>query len=145
MGGVAVEGRPDLALYVAYNANPNSDDVPTWTDETVRLMHADSIRRGRQYELDQNQASQPTLSLWDRDEYLNPANTAAPAPYSGQILPYRPILFQAGWPNPVTGNLINTLAQGTPDPTFESYTADTTPGWVSAVAGTSPVVADAWT
>lgn len=140
-----VANRPDWALYVAYDAAPNSDDIPTWTDETVRLMHADSIRRGRQYELDQNQASQPTLSLWDVDEYLNPANTAAPDPYSGHIVPYRQILFQGGWPNPVTGNLINTAAQGNPDPTFESDTTDTTPGWVSAVGGTSPVVADART
>lgn len=132
--------RPDLYLGVAFNADPNSTDTPTWTDLTARLRHADGVKRGRQYELDQNQAGQPTMVLWDPDEYLNPGNTSAPAPYAGNIVPYRQILMQAVWPNPCAGNLLNTKAVPTGyDPAFETTAVGGTPPNLLTYA-TSPTV-----
>lgn len=132
--------RPDYALQVAFNADPNDPNAtPTWTNLTSLLRKASGVRRGRQYELDQNQAAQPTLTFWDPNEYLNPANGSSP--YSPNVVPYRQILWQAMWPNGGTGNLLNTGAQGTSyDPSFESYTTGAAVSWITAVGGTTPVI-----
>lgn len=131
--------RPDLAIQVAFSANPNSSAVPTWTDLTSLFRRASNVRRGKQYELDQNQGSQPSFVWLDPNEYLNPANSGSP--YSPNVLPFRQILWQAMWPNGGTGNLLNTGAQGTSyDPSFESYTTGAAVSWLTAVGGTSPVV-----
>ena len=145
---MAVAGwRPDLAVQVAFNANPNdATAVPTWTDLTTLLRTADALTRGRQYELDQNQGSQPSLVFLDKDEYLNPTNPLSP--YSPNVLPYRQILCQAMWPNGGTGNLLNTGYGTNPqlattagyDPSFESYTTGATVAWIAAVGATSPVI-----
>lgn len=132
--------RPDLYVGVAFNADPNdATATPSWTDLTVRLRNATRVKRGRQYELDQNQASQPTMVLDDPDEYLNPGNSLSP--YAPNVVPYRQLLWQAMWPNGGTGNLLNTGAQGVSyDPSFESYTAAATVSWITAVGGTTPTV-----
>lgn len=132
--------RPEVYFGVPFNADPNDPDaVPDWTDLTARFRAAQGLARGRQYELDQNQAGQPTIVLDDPDEYLNPANTLSP--YSPDVVPYRHCVFQAMWPNGGTGNLINSYAGL--DPTFETYDTDEAPDWVTAVGGTSPLVVSA--
>lgn len=57
-----------------------------------------SVKRGRQYELDKVQAGTAKLTISDRDEQLNPSNTASPWNSAGRALkPYRPIQIQATW------------------------------------------------
>jgi hypothetical protein len=140
----------------AFNAAPNSSTaVPVWSDlssgTSGSFLGASTCKRGRQYELDQNQANAPALTLLDQYEYLNPANTSSP--YYPNVLPYRQALWQAMWNpaagNPTTGNLLNSnqvadsrLGTGTTgyDPTFESYPVGAAVAWLTAVGSTSPVV-----
>jgi concanavalin A-like lectin/glucanase superfamily protein len=125
--------RPDVVFQVAFNADPNDPAaVPTWVDLSTDLVSATEMTRGRQYELDITQPAQPTITLRDINEYLNPANTASP--YYPDVLPYRQALWQAVWPNPCAGNLINTGAWVANDvlpydPTFEIYAVGSTPWW----------------
>lgn len=141
--------RPALWVQSAFNADPNDPSViPSWSDlSSPFFIGADNLQRGRQYELDQNQASQPSFSFLDQSEYLNPDN--ASSPYAPNVLPLRQILFQAMWPNQATGNLMNanqpassilgTTVDGY-DPSFESYSAASTVPWIIPVGGTAPVV-----
>lgn len=139
--------RPDIAVQVAFNADPNDPAaVPNWTDLTTLFRAASRLTSGRQYELDQNQGAQPQLVFLDQNQYLNPANSASP--YAPKVLPYRRILWQAMWPNDPAGNLLNTAYGLNPslrttvgyDPTFESYSAGASVPWIAAVGGTTPVV-----
>jgi hypothetical protein len=141
VAAVVAGWRPDLAFQVAFVGDPNdATSTPAWTDLTTRLRSASGLTRGRQYELDQNQAGAPTFVLDDVDEYLNPGNPQSP--YAPNVVPYRQVLFQAMWPNGGTGNLLNAGMQGTVvDPSLESYTVGTTPSWVLTVGtGVSPTV-----
>jgi hypothetical protein len=141
---VVASWRPDLAVQLAFNADPNDPSaVPTWVDLSHLFMRMASCKRGRQYELDQNQANAPTLEFYDPSELLNPANTASP--YYGYLVPYRQILIQGMWPNTTTGNILNTagsiLYDGDPyNGSFESYAPGALPGWLTGVGGTIPAV-----
>jgi hypothetical protein len=133
--------RPDLAIQAAWNANPNDPAaVPSWSDLTALFLGASGIKRGKQYELDQVQASDPTLDFLDPNEYLNPGNPSSP--YAPNLLPERQVLAQAVWPNPASGNHLNTGAQGVSyDPSFESYTTGTRPSWILSIgSGVNPTV-----
>jgi len=132
--------HPDYAFQVSFASDPNDPaQVPVWVDLTNKLKMASAVSRGRQYELDQNQASAPGYVLDDLLEYLNAANTASP--YYPNVVPYREQLWQCMWPNGGTGNLLNSGGQGVVyDPTFETGTAGTTPTWVTAVGSSSPTV-----
>lgn len=161
--------RPDVSVQVAFNAGPNEPTesptipaslavstlvlpvvIPIWSDLSPLWVGASGVTRGRQYELDQNQAAQPAMSWLDPNEYLNPANTASL--YYPHVLPMRQLLWQATWPNPTSGNLMNTnqpessvlltgvtLYAGTTfsgpgyDPSFESYTVGDTVTWILGV------------
>lgn len=142
---MANTNRPDWVIQVAFNADPNDTTAaPAWIDLTSNVMAAGSLQRGRQYELAQTQAAQPVVTFRDVNEYLNPSNTSSP--YNPNVQPYRAMVWQGMWPNGGTGNLLNTSSWRTNiDPTVESYTTNTTPDWVAAVGGTSPIVADAQT
>lgn len=138
--------RPDWAVQVAFNADPNDPAaIPDWEDLTTMVVSAGAISRGRQYELAQTQAAQPTVVFRDVEEYLNPANTASP--YWPDVKPYRQILWQGLWPNDgTTGNLLNA-GMWCPndidpyDPSFEAYTnGDPAPYWITAVGGTVPTI-----
>jgi hypothetical protein len=146
---VTANWRPDLRFCVAFNADPaDPGAVPIWTNiGDARLRTINQATRGRQYELDQTQASAPTISLLDIDEYLNPANTSSP--YYPNVTPYRQCLLQAMWANPASGNLLNSSARaqvtGTPagvafDPSFEAQTNGATVPWVTAVGAVVPTV-----
>ena len=140
---VVASWRPDIAFQVAFNADPNdSTAVPVWSDLTTMFMGGSGFKRGRQYELDQNQAAAPTVKLRDPDELLNPANVNGP--WCGQLLPCRQVLFQAQTPNGAAGNLIGGSAiEPTSDyyyaPGFEPYGVGVVVPWITAVGGTSPV------
>jgi hypothetical protein len=141
---VVASWRPSITVQIAFDADPNdSSAVPTWVDLSHLFMRMSSCRRGRQYELDKNQASAPTVEFYDPDELLNPANTSSP--HYGYILPYRQILIQAVWPNTAAGNILNTagsiLYKGQPhDGSFESHSAGDSPWWLSGVGDTSPTI-----
>lgn len=114
-------------VQVAFNADPNNPAVtPTWIDLTNRVdqLH---ITRGRQYELDQVQAGEATVTFRDPDEWLNPANPASP--YWPHVQPYRRISIQAVAPAPAGGgtNLFNTIDPG--------YEATPVGGYPPGVAG----------
>jgi hypothetical protein len=135
--------RPDVAVQFAPTTDPNDPAVlPVWVDLSAKVTDMSSCKRGRQYELDQNQANAPKFTFIDPNEDLNPDNPSSP--YAGYLLPYREILWQAMWPNTTTGNLLNTgssiLYDGDPpDPSFESYAAGEYT-FCESVGGTAPVV-----
>jgi hypothetical protein len=141
---VVASWRPDISFQVAFNADPNDPTaVPTWSDLTSMFMGGSSFKRGRQYELDQNQAASPTVKLLDPNELLNPANVNSP--WCGQLLPYRQVLFQAQTPNGAPGNLIGNSAidpvtENYYTPGFEPYSVGATVLWIIPVGGTSPLV-----
>lgn len=137
--------RPDWAIQVAFNADPNDPNaVPVWVDQAANVMSAGAISRGKQYELAQSQTAQPTVTIRDINEYMNPANTLSP--YYPNVQPYRQIVWQGVWPNAGTGNLINTnMWLYRIDPTFESYaTPNANPGfWLLGVGSVTPIIANA--
>lgn len=138
--------RPELSIQVAFSSGPNDatsilTPVPIWKDLSALWVGAETVTRGRQYELDQNQAAQPTIAWVDPNEYLNPANTSSP--YYPYVTPIRQYLWQATWPNPAAGNLMNSNQPASPailgtdnagyDPSFESYTVGSVPPWITAL------------
>lgn len=144
---MVIASRPDVALNVAFNADPNDPAaVPAWSDLTAMFLGADGVDRGRQYELDQTRGAQPTLRFVDRNEYLNADNPSSL--YAPNLVPYRPVIWQAMWPNTTVGNLLNTGYGANPglkttngyDPTFESYALSAVPPWIAVVGGTNPTV-----
>lgn len=110
---------PRVITQVAFNAAPNDPAaVPTWIDLSDRCR-ALSAGRGRQYEIDQNQAGEADITFSDPDEALNPANGSGP--FAPNLLPYRGILDQAMWPPTPLGAAVNLLnATSGYDPSFET-------------------------
>lgn len=110
----------ELLVEVAFATNPGNP-VPVWTDITAYVRSA-SIRRGRQHELDQQQAGTATLTLANSDGRFDPTN--AGSPYSPNVLPMRrirvsgiysattyPIFsgFIESWPQTWVGNNVGTV------------------------------------
>lgn len=139
---------PLVSVQVAFNAGPNTTTTPTWTDITAAAQ-AFSGSGGRQYELDQLQGGQYSLTLIDANEAFNPANTSSA--YYPNVVPYRRLSIQAMWPPTATGgnvNLINSSgrqpeSRAAYDPTFESYAAGATVDWLDLPFSTSPTVTTA--
>lgn len=109
-----------ILVEVAFASNPGAA-VPVWTDITA-YVRAVSIRRGRQHELDQQQAGTATLVLVNSDGRFDPTN--AGSPYSPNVLPMRRIRvsgihsattyplfsgFVESWPQTWTGNNVGTV------------------------------------
>jgi len=91
------------------------------------------IERGRQFELDQNQAGMCTLDVVDPLESLNSLNGSSPYNTSGNtVTSYRPLGVYAYWP--LTGNVFNTAVNSGFDPSFESGTSGFTIGGGGTVA-----------
>lgn len=132
--------RPDFWLGFAFNRDPGDGiPLPNWSNFTALLRQADSVTRGHQYELAQSIAGQPSLTLRDTDENLNPGNPLGA--YAGLVQPYREACWLAQWPNGAAGNLLNLGAWRVPiDPSFESYTVGQSLPWVGVLTGslTSP-------
>lgn len=80
---------PSIFYEFAFNADPNQNLVPPyWSDLSSRVQYGWSLTRGRQYELDTNEAGVWRVELANTDGALDPGNTASP--YAPNILPYRP-------------------------------------------------------
>lgn len=84
MSGITVK------VEVAWVANPYG--ALTWTDISAYVTDH-TITRGRQYELDQNEAGTCVLDLVNTDGRFDPTNTASP--YYPYVLPFRPIRVTA--------------------------------------------------
>lgn len=87
-----------------------------------------ATQRGRQYELDQVQAGTCDLEVVDPAQALSPSNGTSPFMTGGNaIKPYRAMRVAAMWPAGIgTGNIINTAAASSYDPTFETTIAQWT-------------------
>lgn len=107
---------PLTSCQVAFNAGVNTTVTPTWSDLTPRMWSL-TCARGRQYELDQNQAGEGQLVFADHDELLNPGNYTSPY---------------------VAGNLLVNAGY---DPAFDSYATATAPAWTTGVGVTPQVQA----
>lgn len=138
---------PLTVTNIAFITNPFDGTISQrWCDVSSRIQSLDSSR-GRQYELDSISAGEATLTVLDPDEIFSPTNTTGP--FTGNVQVYRRIIDQVMYPPvPVNGavNLLNSNTQtavgGTQfvyDPTFESYTTGTAPGWIIAI-NCSPTV-----
>lgn len=142
--------RPKLWWQVAFNAEPNSGDVPIWSNLTSMFRRlTQPLTRGRPWELVQGVGVMSGIQWRDPNEYLNPANTSSP--YWPNVEPYREVIGQAMWPNPLNGlgadvNLLNSGRwkpndDVAPDPSFESYANGAAlPGWLTAVGASVPTV-----
>src|SRR4051812_10869808 len=110
---------PEIYVGSAFNAEPfDPTGVPVWADLSARYLGTGSATRGAtQYELDQAQTGTAGMTWYDQDEALNPTNTSSP--YSPYVVPYRPLLWLAMWPNSGTGNVLGGAGF---DGSFESYT-----------------------
>jgi hypothetical protein len=133
-------GRPDFYYGIAFNAEPGDTvTIPIWNEFTSLVRSMSALFRGKQYELAQVMAAQPSVVIRDPSETLNPDNTTGP--YYGELVPYRPTVFLGQWANvgggtPPSGqtNLLNLDYWQDPiDPSFESYTVGTKPPFMDAV------------
>ncbi|NUT50323.1 MAG: hypothetical protein HOV94_23905 [Saccharothrix sp.] len=120
---------PKLRFRVAFNHGADGEvfgsDSVGWLDVSSRLRGEWSADlSGRQYELDQVQSGQLSVTLENKDRLLDPLNTASPL--TGKVRPMRPCRLDAVWP--VVANLASqALATGT------------TSRWVASVGTLAPV------
>jgi hypothetical protein len=130
--------RPILACQVAFNADPNDPAVPpVWTElapANASLAASNPVlalatKRGRQYELDQNQAGTASVTVENANEWLSAGNTSSP--YYPDVVPFRQFRAYAAWP--LTGNILN-VSNGY-DPTVVTGAG----GWVGAAASATHV------
>lgn len=95
--GSLMPSWPQVQFQVAFNTGGANASTPYWTDLTSRLRGSWSAQQaGRQYELDQMQSGQLTVTLQNKDGALDPTNTSSP--YSPNVLPMRPCRLTATWP-----------------------------------------------
>lgn len=103
---------PNLFVEGNFGNNPfyTSAATQTFTDLTPRLQKAWSVRRGKQFELDQVQPGEFHGEWANKDGYLDPTDTASPL--SPNVLPYRGVRLRAQYPS--SYNLLNgDVATGT--------------------------------
>lgn len=106
---------PTLFAEAAFAVNPYySTGTVVWTDLTKRLYKQWSIRRGKQFELDQVQPAEFRGQWVNTDGFLDPSNTSSP--FSPNIVPYRGYRMRAQYPP--SANLLTadqaTGGEGTP-------------------------------
>lgn len=85
---MTVASVPSIFYEFAFNTDPNQATIPPyWSDLSSRVQYGWTLSRGRQYELDTDEAGEWQVELANPDGALDPGNTASPyAP----ILLYRP-------------------------------------------------------
>lgn len=84
-----------LFYEVAFNTGGSLNTVPPlWTDLTARTKpSSQQVNRGRQYELDTNQAGTWRTGLENKDGALDPTNGASP--YAPNVIPFRQCRIRA--------------------------------------------------
>lgn len=107
---------PTLFAEADFGSNPYYTPSASliYTDITPRLYKQWTMRRGKQYELDQVQPAEFHGQLVNTDGFLDPTNTSSP--YSPGVLPYRGLRLRAQYPP--SYNLLSadqaTGGEGTP-------------------------------
>jgi hypothetical protein len=84
-----------LFYEVAFNVSPNQSAIPPlWTDLSARTKPGQQgVQRGRQYELDVNQAGTWRTALENKDGALDPTNAASP--FAPGVVPFRACRIRA--------------------------------------------------
>jgi hypothetical protein len=120
---VTVASIPSIFYEFAFNADPNQGTVPPyWSDLSSRVQYGWSLGRGRQYELDTDEAGTWTVELANTDGALDPGNAASP--YAPNVLPYRPCRIRV-----VLGNNLLGPDQATAGE-YAGLAAGPAPAWV---------------
>lgn len=111
---------PTLFAESCFGANPFYQSTSlVYTAITSRLINGWSVRRGKQFELNQLQPGEYNAQWRNRDGALDPTNTSSP--YSPGVLPYRGFRMRAQYPPSInllngdaaTGGDVTPLAAGT--------------------------------
>lgn len=79
---------PRLKVEIAFQDDPYATSI-TWTDVTSYVRSEVSCKRGRNYELNKNEAGTASFSLENTDGRFSPLNISSP--YYPYVLPYRPV------------------------------------------------------
>ncbi|NUP48060.1 MAG: hypothetical protein HOW97_12205 [Catenulispora sp.] len=142
-GSSLMPSWPQVRFQVAFNQGANTSGQPAFVDLSSRIRGPWSAEQsGRQYELDQVQSGQLSMTLWNRDGALDPLNTASP--YSPNLLPMRPCRLQAVWP-PTRNLLPAPYANGTATAAqWAPFTGTVAPATGLAPAPTGHTTAAAW-
>lgn len=86
---------PVISVQAAFGFQPgDTTSYPTWTDISARFLGLKGDR-GRQYELDQLEAADVTITLDNADGALSPFNSSSP--YAPNVLLLTPIRLLATW------------------------------------------------
>lgn len=107
---------PNLFAEANFANNPfyTANAAQTFTNLTPRLQKSWSVRRGKQFELDQVQPGEFHGEWANKDGALDPTNSTGP--YANGVLPYRGFRMRAQYPSSV--NLVTkdqaTGGEGTP-------------------------------
>ncbi|MDI5965713.1 hypothetical protein [Streptantibioticus silvisoli] len=142
-GGAANQNWPTVveAWGPSQTVNGATSPVTNLVALTGRTQGATSVKRGRQYELDEIQSGTYDVTLANKDGSLDPLNSGGP--WYGHVLPYQPYRKHAQWPPTpnlmsqylATGGDIGGAAGLIPATARVSSGTDTSGGSVVATAG----------
>ncbi|MCC9307677.1 hypothetical protein LN042_11280 [Kitasatospora sp. RB6PN24] len=133
---------PQIRFQVAFNLGGSQNGQPAYVDLSSRLRGSWSAEQsGRQYELDQIQSGQLTLSLQNLDGALDPTNTASP--YYPNVVPMRSCRLQAVWP-PTRNLMPQNVSSGTSTSSLGSTVGSLIPATGLPPAPTGHTTAHAW-
>lgn len=142
--GGDIPSVPKTRFQVAFNQGANTSGQPSFVDLSERLRQSWSADlAGRQYEMDQVQSGQMTVTLANKDGALDPLNSASP--YAPNVLPMRRCRMQMVWPR--SRNLIpQGYANGTAVASlWAPFRGSIAPATGLSPAPTGHTTATAWT
>jgi hypothetical protein len=140
--GTLMPSWPQIRFGVAFNAGGSQATQPAYVDLSSRLRGSWSAElAGRQYELDQIQSGQLTVSLWNLDGALDPINTASP--YAPNVVPMRSCRLQAVWP-PSRNLMPQNVSSGTSTAGLGASAGSVAPASGLPAAPTGHATAHAW-
>ena len=124
---MTIASIPSIFYEFSFNTDPNQAAVPPlWTDLSSRVTYGWTLTRGRQYELDTDEAGTWQVELANTDGALDPGNTASP--YWPNVLPYRPCRIRV-----VLGNNLLTPDQASAGE-YAPLAAGPAPAWAGVDA-----------
>lgn len=146
MAVVPYLNRPDFVFGLSVSDPNDPAALYAWTDLTTSLKSVADYQRGKEYQLGQGLAANPTIVLRDVSENLNQNNPSSP--FAPNVVPYRSVLWMGMWPNNGAagvgaGNLLNSGAwrgnkETAWDPTFDSLTLNSFPTWMRMGGSVNP-------
>lgn len=125
---MTIASIPSVFYEFSFNADPNQNAIPPyWSDLSSRVQYGWTLSRGRQYELDTNEAGVWQVELANTDGALDPGNAASP--YAPNVLPYRPCRIRV-----VLGNNLLTPDQASGGE-YAPLNAGPVPAWLRVLPG----------